>query len=192
VESSQFEEGPCEWGRYRCCPQSASDGRVAAASWQYDQRQPQSWTSFAQIRSRSFPRSCCISLPARRPLLPRNCYWHWDPVTAEGEYKGALELNPNVVQGHHWYATFLLTSRRFPEALEQIEQARKLDPSSTTIQADKAKILYDAGRKNEAFALLQQLEMTDPTLATTHTYLAEIYFARKDYESSFAESKQAA
>ena len=34
--------------------------------------------------------------------------------------------------------------------------------------------------------------MTDPTLATTHTYLAEIYFARKDYESSFAESKQAA
>ena len=119
-------------------------------------------------------------------------YWNWDPVTAEREYKRALELDPNFVQGHHWYATFLLTSGRFSEALDQIEQARKLDPSSTTIQADKGKILYDAGRKNEAFALLKQLESADPTLATTHGYLAEIYFDRKDYENFFAESRKAA
>jgi tetratricopeptide (TPR) repeat protein len=119
-------------------------------------------------------------------------YWNWDPVTAEREYKRALELNPNFVQGHHWYATFLLTSARFPEALDQIEQARKLDPSSTTIQADKGWILFNAGRKNEAFALLKQLESTDPALATTHGYLAAIYFDRKDYENFFAESKQSA
>jgi tetratricopeptide (TPR) repeat protein len=119
-------------------------------------------------------------------------YWNWDPVTAEREYKRALELNPNFVQGHHWYATFLLTSARFPEALDQIEQARKLDPSSTTIQADKGWILFNAGRKGEAFALLKQLESTDPALATTHGYLAAIYFDRKDYENFFAESKQSA
>jgi len=119
-------------------------------------------------------------------------YWNWDPVTAEREYKRALELDPNFVQGHHWYATFLLTSARFPEALEQIEQARKLDPSSTTIQADKGLILFNAGRKTEAFALLKQLESTDPVLATTHSYLAAIYFDRKDYENFFAELKQSA
>jgi len=96
------------------------------------------------------------------------------------------------VQGHHWYATFLLTSGRFPEALDQIEQARKLDPSSTTIQADKGLILFDSGRKSEAFTLLKQLESADPALATTHGYLAKIYFDRKDYENFFAESKQAA
>jgi Tfp pilus assembly protein PilF len=45
-------------------------------------------------------------------------------VTAEREYKRAPELDTNFVQGHHWYATFLLTSGRFPEALDQIEQAR--------------------------------------------------------------------
>jgi tetratricopeptide (TPR) repeat protein len=119
-------------------------------------------------------------------------YWNWDPVTAEREYKRALELDPNFVQGHHWYATFLLASGRFPEALDQIEQARKLDPSSTTIQADKGLILFNAGRKSEALALLKQLESTDPALATTHGYLAEIYFDRKDYENFFAESKQSA
>jgi tetratricopeptide (TPR) repeat protein len=101
-------------------------------------------------------------------------------------------LDPNFVQGHHWYATFLLTSARFPEALEQIEQARKLDPSSTTIQDDKGWILFSAGRKSEALALLKQLESTDPALATTHGYLAAIYLDRKDYENFFAESKQSA
>ncbi len=129
---------------------------------------------------------------AHNSLAFATFYWNWDPVTAEREYKRALELDPNFVQGHHWYATFLLASARSPEALDQIEQARKLDPSSTTIQADKGWILFQAGRKNEALALLKQLESTDPALATTHGYLAAVYFDRKDYENFFAESKQAA
>jgi tetratricopeptide (TPR) repeat protein len=129
------------------------------------------------------------SAGAHNSLAFATFYWNWDPVTAEREYKRALELDPNFVQGHHWYATFLLATQRYAEALEQIEQARKLDPSSTTIQADKGLILNSAGRKSEAFALLKQLETTDPSLATTHTYLAAIYLERKDYENFFAESR---
>jgi tetratricopeptide (TPR) repeat protein len=132
------------------------------------------------------------SAGAHTSLAFATYYWNWDPVTAEREYKRALELNPNLVQGHHWYATFLLTAGRFPEALDQIEQARKLDPASTTIQADKGWILFHAGRASEAFALLKQLESTDPTLATTNVYLTEIYFERKDYANFFAESKRSA
>jgi tetratricopeptide (TPR) repeat protein len=132
------------------------------------------------------------SAGAHTSLAFSTYYWNWDPVAAEREYKRALELDPNFVQGHHWYATFLLTSARYPEALDQIEQARKLDPSSTTIQADKGWILYHAGRTAEAFTLLKQLESADPTLATTHGYLASMYFDRKDYQKYFAESKQSA
>ncbi len=132
------------------------------------------------------------SAGAHTSLAFATYYWNWDPVTAEREYKRALELDPNFVQGHHWYATFLLTSGRIPEALDQIEQARRLDPSSTTIQADKGLILIDAGRKSEALALLKQLESTDPGLATTHSYLAAIYLDRKNYENFLAESKKAA
>lgn len=132
------------------------------------------------------------SAGAHNSLAFSTFYWNWDPVTAEREYRRALQLDPNFVQGHHWYATFLLTSGRFPEALDQIEQARKLDPSSTVIQADKGLVLFHAGHKDEAVALLKQLESTDPSLATTHAYLALIYSDRKDYPSYFAELKQAA
>jgi tetratricopeptide (TPR) repeat protein len=132
------------------------------------------------------------SAGAHNSLAFATFYWNWDPVTAEREYRRALELNPNFVQGHHWYATFLLATQRYPEALEQIEQARKLDPSSTTIQADKGLILNNAGRENEAFALLKQLENTDPSLATTHTYLSAVYLERHDYENFFAESRLSA
>jgi Tfp pilus assembly protein PilF len=119
-------------------------------------------------------------------------YWNWDAAVAEREYERALELDANFAQGHHWYATFLLISARFPEALKQIELARKLDPSSTAIQADKGLILFDSGRKAESFALLEQLASTDPTLATTHSYLAKIYFDRQDYANFFVESKLSA
>jgi hypothetical protein len=119
-------------------------------------------------------------------------YWNWDAAMAEREYERALELDANFVQGHHWYATFLLISARFPEALNQIELARKLDPSSTAIQADKGLILFDSDRKPESFALLKQLASTDSTLATTHSYLAKIYFDRQDYANFFAESKLSA
>jgi tetratricopeptide (TPR) repeat protein len=132
------------------------------------------------------------SAGAHNSLAFATFYWNWDPVTAEREYKRALELDPNFVQGHHWYATFLLANQRYPEALEQIEQARKLDPSSTTIQADKGLILNNSGHKNEAFALLKQLETTDPSLATTHTYLSAIYLDRNDYEDFFSESRLSA
>lgn len=131
------------------------------------------------------------SAEAHNSLAFATYYWNWDAATAEREFLRGLELNPNFVQGHHWYATFLMTSARFPEALDQIEQARKLDPSSTSIEADKALILRDAGRGSEAFALLKQLESTDPALATTHSYLAKIYLDRKDYQNFVAESKHA-
>jgi tetratricopeptide (TPR) repeat protein len=53
-------------------------------------------------------------------------------------------------------------------------------------------ILFYAGRKSEALALLKRLESTDPGLATTHGYLATVYFDRKDYQNAFVESKKAA
>jgi tetratricopeptide (TPR) repeat protein len=119
-------------------------------------------------------------------------WWLWHAATAEREFRRALELNPNLVRAHHWYATYLLGMSRFPEALDQMEQARRLEPSSNAILADKGELLWDAGRKSESLALLTQLEMTEPALSSTHAYLAKIYWLQKDYAKSLAESRHMA
>ena len=119
-------------------------------------------------------------------------WWSWQGATAEREFKRALELDPKSVRAHHWYGTYLFGMGRFPESIDQLEQARRLEPSSNAILADKGYIFWQAGRKNEGLALLTQLETTDPSLSSTHSYLATIYWEQKDYAKSLTESRRAA
>lgn len=119
-------------------------------------------------------------------------YWSWDSAKAEREFRRAIELNPNYVAAHHWYATFLMTVGRLPEALQEIDRAQQLDPSSNPILADKGLILFHSGRADEAFALLKQLEASQPEFYSTHMYLAQLYLAKHEPQNYLAEWRQAA
>jgi Tfp pilus assembly protein PilF len=132
------------------------------------------------------------SADAHASLAFATFYWSWDAIGAEREFRRALALNPDNARAHHWYATFLLSSGRFREALTQIEEARSLDPSSVAILADKAEILQEAHQTGAALALLKQIEATDPSFTSTHRYLAEIYLAREDYRDYLKEWRQTA
>ena len=119
-------------------------------------------------------------------------YWTWDASTAEHEFQRALELDPNHVSAHHWYATVLSLAGREEEALAEIEKARKLDPTSASILADKGLLLFNAGRQKLAVDLLKKMEATEPEFASPHRYLADIYFQTGDYPHYLAESRKAA
>src|SRR6202451_2925936 len=119
-------------------------------------------------------------------------YWSWDVPSAQSEFKRALELDPNSVRAHHWYATFLLHLGRFPESLEEIEKAQKLDPESKSILADKGLILFYAGNTDQAVALLKQLEASEPDFLSPHTYLAIIYSSQGNWPQYLAESRKCA
>jgi tetratricopeptide (TPR) repeat protein len=119
-------------------------------------------------------------------------YWSWDSAKAEREFRRAIELNPNYVAAHHWYATSLMIQGRFPEALQEIDRAQQLDPSSNPILADKALILFHSGRADEALALLKQLEASQPGFYSTHRYLTHIYLARHELQNYLAQWRQAA
>jgi len=119
-------------------------------------------------------------------------FWKWDAAGAEREFKRALILNPNDARAHHWYASFLLTSGRIPEALAQIETARRLDPSSVSILADKGVMLHVAGQTDKAMALLKQIQGREPSFASTHRYLSQIYFDLQDYDKYLTEWEKTA
>ena len=114
----------------------------------------------------------------------------WDAQNATREFRRALELDPNNAKVHHWYATFLHSTGRQPEALVEIEVARKLDPHSSSILADKGRILWVAGRHDEAMHLLTQIEATDPDFVSPHRYLARAYLENRDYPLYLEELKK--
>jgi Tfp pilus assembly protein PilF len=132
------------------------------------------------------------SAEAHTALAFVNFNWNWDVAGAEREFLRAIELNPDYVTAHHWYATFLMALARFPEALEQIERAQQLDPGSTSILTDKALILFYKGDKDQATLLLKQIEASQPQFFSTHQYLAYIYEAEGDYPNYLDESRESA
>ena len=117
-------------------------------------------------------------------------YGTWDAPGAEQEFRRALDLNPNNAVAHHWYATYLATVGRSPEAISEIERAQTLDPASKSILADKGRLLWSSGRRDEGTALLKQLEATEPDFVSPHRYLKDIYYAAGDYAHFIEEWKQ--
>jgi tetratricopeptide (TPR) repeat protein len=132
------------------------------------------------------------SAEAHNSLAFVTFWWSWRGVTAEREFRRALELDPNFVRAHHWYATFLMALHRYPEALDQIEQAQRLEPSSSAILADKGLLLWMSGRRDEGLSLLRQLEKAQPSFSSTHDYLGRILWEQNDYPGALLEWKQMA
>jgi tetratricopeptide (TPR) repeat protein len=119
-------------------------------------------------------------------------WWSWQGATAEREFHRALELDPNFVRAHHWYATYLMSRNRFSESLGQMERARQLEPSSTPILADRGLLFWLSGHHEEGLDLLTQLEKTEPLFSSTHDYLGRIYWEKQDYGKALAEWRRLA
>lgn len=116
-------------------------------------------------------------------------HWNWDVQGAEREFRRAIELNPNDVEAHHWFATALMALPRFPEAIAEIEKARQLDPTSRSIAADRADILYASGRDQEAVSILQELEKSEPDFRSPPVYLQGIYADQGQFARSLDEAE---
>jgi tetratricopeptide (TPR) repeat protein len=129
---------------------------------------------------------------AHRALAFASFYWTWDFPGAEREFKRAIELNPKDATCHHWYATSLINLGRFSDALSQIEQARQLDPTSISLEADRALVLYYSHQQEEFTSILKKIEATDPAFASPRRYRADIALVEKDFPTYLAESKMLA
>jgi DNA-binding winged helix-turn-helix (wHTH) protein/tetratricopeptide (TPR) repeat protein len=113
----------------------------------------------------------------------------WDAAIADREFRSAIELNPKNSSAHLWYATMLASLGRYPQALQEIERAQALDPASRAILADKGRILWVSGRREESLALLQQMEAAEPKFISPHRYLRFAYLESRDYPNYLKELK---
>ena len=106
--------------------------------------------------------------------------YDWQRDAAEQEFKVALDLNPNLADGHLSYGLFLMDGCRLQEAEAEMEMAWKLDPLSLPAKTSKGLLLFYAGRYDEAVSELRKslaldpgfpLSELDPTYQLSHQML---------------------
>jgi Tfp pilus assembly protein PilF len=119
-------------------------------------------------------------------------YWSWDVAGAQREFLRALTLDPNSVNAHYWYGTYLLHLGRFAESLGEIEKAQELDPNSKSILADKGLVLFHSGQTQQAAELLKQLVAAEPDFLSPHDYLATVHLGQGEYSQYLAERRKSA
>jgi tetratricopeptide (TPR) repeat protein len=129
---------------------------------------------------------------AHRALAFTETYGSWDFVNGERDFRRAIELNPQDPTARLWYANAFAFPERFRESLDEINKAQELDPSSHAIIADKGLLLYYAGKNDDAIKVLQQVESSNPSFRSPHSYLMSISLALGDYPRFLAEGEKTA
>jgi tetratricopeptide (TPR) repeat protein len=76
---------------------------------------------------------------------------------AERLYQKALELAPNYVHAHEWWAAQLVGHGNFAEGAREIRIAERLDPLSLRTKTLVAWTLYQAHRFEEALEIARQI-----------------------------------
>jgi tetratricopeptide (TPR) repeat protein len=119
-------------------------------------------------------------------------YWTREWGRGLASLERAIALDPASARARHWYATALLHAGRVDEALAAIGEAQRREPGSRSIMADRAAILFGAGRTAEAVSILRDMEAGDPDFVSPHAYLATIYLSQKKYPAYLSEAEAAA
>lgn len=115
-------------------------------------------------------------------------FYDRDWVTAEREFKRAIELNPNYPVAHHWYAIFLSTwPGRTDEAVVEMKRALDLDPTSLIINAWYGRILGVNGQLDAAVEQLKKTVELDPSFILGHYRLGQAYAEKGMYKESIDE-----
>ncbi len=124
--------------------------------------------------------------------LAMTLFWsEWNWSEAENQYKRALELDPNDVNAHLFYAHLLSNTGRSDEALSEAKRARELDPLFPFAGALEGQFLNHAGRPDEALDRLKKTFELAPTFWMPHVFAASAYIEKGMYREAIAEARQA-
>ena len=116
----------------------------------------------------------------------------WDWLGAEREFKRALGLDSRYPTAHHWYAVSCLAPLgRLDEARDEILLAQALDPISSIIARDVARVHYF---RHDFEAALEQCDRTielNPHFSPAYWILGLVQEQRGEFDESVAAFQRA-
>jgi TolB-like protein/DNA-binding winged helix-turn-helix (wHTH) protein len=114
----------------------------------------------------------------------------WDWQDSEMEFKKAIALNPSNATAHRWYAAYLCSVARHRDALQEITEARRLDPLSLVNNAEMVRTLYYGRQYEKAVEQARKAELIDPEFPRTHFWLGRVYEQMGKYSEAMAEAER--
>lgn len=120
-----------------------------------------------------------------------NAMWLWDWKEAETRYQRALQLDPAYTPARHYYALFLASAGRMPEAKQRIAEAEKIDPFSVPVAAGAAYVYYFDRDYQRSIDYCRRALNRDPDYAIAHAMLGWNLAQLKRYPESIASLKRA-
>jgi TolB-like protein/DNA-binding winged helix-turn-helix (wHTH) protein/tetratricopeptide (TPR) repeat protein len=109
---------------------------------------------------------------------------------AESEFQRANALNPSYPGSHRLYAALLAAQKRNREALEEINQALRLDPLSLPINAEVVRTMYYARDYDGAVAQAEKAMQLDPAYYRIHFWLGRVYAQKGMRQQAIDESER--
>jgi len=114
--------------------------------------------------------------------------WNWSGTV--NELKRAIALNPSYSMAHRIYAANLATAGRHHEALQEINEAMRLDPLSLPNNAEVIRTLYYARNYDQAIVQGQKAMQLDPNYARTHFWLGRVYSQKGMHREAILASEK--
>jgi tetratricopeptide (TPR) repeat protein len=110
---------------------------------------------------------------------------------AEADFRRALAIDRDSVDAHYFYAMLLMGLGRFPEAIDHIGRAARLDPLSSMIQSGFGRVLYRARRYDEAIDRLHRAIALEPRNFSAIGRLGDAYEMAGRYAEALASFQKA-
>jgi TolB-like protein/lipoprotein NlpI len=124
---------------------------------------------------------------AHSSLALIHVYYDHDWISAEREFRRALELDPDLVSAHQRYGSYLTFMGRFEEAIRHYEIALGLDPFSLQVNMNLATAYYLRGEYSRAANHLNRTMELEPNYIPTHFVLGCVYIQQKRLTEAIAE-----
>ncbi|MGH9668416.1 MAG: hypothetical protein ACRD9L_28680, partial [Bryobacteraceae bacterium] len=116
--------------------------------------------------------------------------WNW--TQADQLFYKALALAPQATEVRCWYASHLICTSRFSEAIRQGQKAQTLEHEpSAVVLSHVAKILHAAGDLDHAFDLLQLSLQINPDFHISHELLGLLLLDRGDCDVGLTHLRKA-
>lgn len=118
-------------------------------------------------------------------------FYDFDWMTAEREYKRAIELDPNYPLSYELYSYLLSVTGRLDEAITTINRGREADPLSVLLSSDAGQAYYWARRYDEAIKQYRQSIQMDPNDPATYLGLGIVHEQKGMYDEAVASYEKA-